>query len=210
MSVENHQESRSDLKVFLLQKYLSSKYLTLAMAKRNNCPFFWFEGYKWLLLLVVIFHTPLLGQAQKGPVPEKYLKITPGVTTRVDIEKQYPKRDPNRTAVQYDTPDFSMTIQYSLGPCKLKLGRWGFPEGTVEEIYYQWPEGRKVRLNELLLSPDRFDKRQDGDVVGIDYYVNDEFGISVEFDSKLNEVVTMDFQPAAKFHQTYACGKEAK
>ena len=196
--------------MFLLQKYLSSKYLTLAMAKRNNCPFFWFEGYKWLLLLVVIFHTPLLGQAQKAPIPEKYLKITPGVTTRVDIEKQYPKRDPNRTAVQYDTPDFSMTIQYSLGPCKLKLGRWGFPEGTVEEIYYQWPEERKVPLSELLLSPDRFDKRQDGDVVGIDYYVNDEFGISVEFDSKLNEVVTMDFQPAAKFHQTYACGKEAK
>ena len=49
-----------------------------------------------------------------------------------------------------------------------------------------------------------------GDVVGHDYYVNDEFGISVVFDPKLNEVLTMEIEPAAKFHQTYACGKEAK
>jgi len=161
---------------------------------------------KATFMLVVLF---LLGgsslSAQNRLIPEKYLAITPGVSVRKDVEKLFSPRDAAKTFVEYDTPDFSVGVKYSLGPCDLGLGAWGFPQWTVEEVFYDWPQETRIRLSDILVNPEQFQKRQIGDVVGHDYYVNDESGISVVFDQKLNSVINIRIRPSPRFKQKFAC-----
>lgn len=179
--------------------------------RQNNYVCLSKKGLMWpFLATLVLLRFAIPCEAQSGLIPEKYLRITPGVSTRADVEKLYSKSDPKRTFVEYDTPDFSIGIQYSLGPCKLKLGVWGLPEWTVEQVYYNWPEEKRIPLRDIILDRKRFEKRQIGDVVGHDYYVNDEFGIIVVYDQKLKSVVDLGLKLSTKLKEKYTCWKDGK
>jgi hypothetical protein len=179
------------------------------MDNRNNYCFFLKKRLiKYFLIGFMFLSSATPHEAQSGLIPEKYLRIIPGVSTRADVERLFSKRDPKSHFVDYDTSDLLVGIQYSLGPCELKQGVWGFPEWMVEQVYINWPEGKTIRLHDIILKPKRFEKRQIGDVTVDDYYVNDEFGIIVVYDRRRKEVSSLGLKPSAKFIDKYACQKE--
>lgn len=159
------------------------------------------------LLAFALVTLTLTSQAQSGLIPDRYLRIIPGVATRSDVEKIYQKNDPTKTFVEYDTSEFSVGIKYSLGPCELKLGIWGLPESTVEEVFYDWSEESRFRLRDIILDIKRFEKRRSGDVTVHDYYVNDESGISVVYDRTTKSVEGIRINLSAKLKEKYACRK---
>jgi hypothetical protein len=161
-----------------------------------------------LLAVFILFAFTIYVKSQSELIPKKYLEVVPGVSTRSDVEKIYSKRDTNRTFVEYDTPHFSIGIQYSLGPCELGLGVWGMPKWTVEEVFFNWAKGKKTPLRSIILEPKRFDKRQLGHVAEHDYYVNDEFGIMVVYDNELKTVSSLSLELSTKLKEKYACRKK--
>lgn len=153
---------------------------------------------------ILFFLSP--ARAQTGLIPETYLRIIPGVSTRSDVEKLYGKRDSNRYFWSFELPDQIVGIQFSSGTCDSKLSNSGLPEWTVEEVYFDWPKtAKRMLLREVVLEPRRFQRRQLGDVLGHDYYVNDEFGIEVVHDRGLKEVLNIHLKPSAKITEKYRC-----
>jgi hypothetical protein len=73
--------------------------------------------------------------AQARLIPEKYLKIIPGITTRDEFEKIYGKGDPKSFIEFYQSKDFVVTVMYSSGGCEEgKEVSWAMPKGAIEEV----------------------------------------------------------------------------
>ncbi len=142
--------------------------------------------------------------AQKRLIPEKYLKITPAVSTREDVEKLFGKGDPNSDRITYQIPDITIIVQYSFGDCSKRARIWAISEGIVEYVYYSFREN-EPRLKDILLEKSKFKKREVGDVIGQFEYYNDESGISVIYLKGEKRVADIIIEPTLKQKKRFAC-----
>lgn len=146
--------------------------------------------------------------AQSRLIAEKYLKITPTVSMRDDVEKLFGKGNAAHHNVLYQTDaDSVVSVEYSYGDCNSGAKVWGIPEWTVEEIYYVPREEKPLRLRDVIFDFSKFKKRQSGDVlVHIDYY-NEDAGITVGYDKKEKTVNEIIIYPTLEQKRRLACAK---
>jgi hypothetical protein len=159
-----------------------------------------------LFLLILLSYVPAL--SQKTLIPQKYLDIVPGVTTREDVEWIYGKTDPKRSIMTYPASDFVLTVMYSDGGCE--EGRdmpWALPKGAIEEVSYSPLDDRPVRLREIILQPSKFKAKQEGDVIDHWYYRNRKRNILVVYDTTEKVVTDIAVSLTSKQKEHFACSK---
>ncbi|MGH9949056.1 MAG: hypothetical protein ACRD6X_17940 [Pyrinomonadaceae bacterium] len=156
-----------------------------------------------ILLLVMVSWTVTIA-AQERLIPNKYLKVTPGVTTRPDIEKLYGRGDPSHFFVDYIIPEGVVSVTYSSGGCEQGKKSRGIPKWTVEEISYDNADNI-VPLKNVIFDLSRFQKRESEHVIGHVTYFNDKAGISVSYDEKFNTVQAITIRLGSDAEKKFAC-----
>ncbi|HEV7746047.1 MAG TPA: hypothetical protein VGO56_13690 [Pyrinomonadaceae bacterium] len=127
-------------------------------------------------LLPTLFWTLLILPQAYSVHAQDWPQIDPLKSTRADVERLLGHTKEAYFAL-YQLKHGSLFIEYSGGPCRPdRKGGWDVPENVVISISFS-PKHPK-RLAELKLDPKKFRKVVGGDVVGVEYYVNDEDGIT--------------------------------
>lgn len=149
-------------------------------------------------------------EAQHGLIANKYLKIIPGVSTRIDVEKVFPitksKEFKNLHSIDFDDGELAIGIVYSTGKCgDSVLYDWNAPEWTVVGVSYDWPDEKKIRLSAVITDLRKLRRNQRSDVVVHVNYTSEESGIDIVYDTKLKSVQEIYIKPSAKLRKKYAC-----
>ncbi|MBX3290033.1 MAG: hypothetical protein KF855_11885 [Acidobacteria bacterium] len=167
-----------------------------------------------MILLLVVFvgghaqYSVVL--AQDGLLAKRFLRIIPGVSTRVDVEGLFPvvksKDFANKYKIDFNDGELAIGVEYSTGNCGDKIMYdWKLPEWTVVGVSYEWPEGDEVPLTDVIIDLKKFEKKQISDVIVHDNYENEEWGILAVYDRKWKQFAGIYLEPAAKFKEKYGC-----
>lgn len=128
-------------------------------------------------------------------------QIDPLKSTRADVERLLGPTNGAYFAV-YQLKHGTLFIEYSSGPCRPeRTGGWNVPENLVISTSFS-PKHPK-QLSDLKLDPKKFRKVVGGDVLGVEYYVNDESGIT--YIIQQGKVDHVEYGPPKKYDYLY-CG----
>jgi hypothetical protein len=159
------------------------------------------------LILVVIQLTSFSTFSQANLIPNKYLKIRPGVTTRIDVEKIYGKNSSADAIIIYKWTEYNVAITYSESTCDSSDVPWAFPVGIVEEISYHPNESKPLRLRSVINDISRFKTEQTSDVITHVKYFNEKSGIFVVYDSKEKVIESIIIRPTLEQKRRFACSQ---
>lgn len=135
---------------------------------------------------------------------QDWSQIDPLKSTRADVERLLGPTKEAYFAV-YQLKHGSLFIEYSSGPCRPeRKGGWNVPENVVVSLSFS-PKQPKL-LSDLRLDPKKFRKVVGGDVLGVEYYVSDEEGITYAVQS--GRVDWVEYGPAKRDEHLY-CGDPA-
>lgn len=177
------------------------------MASPNNYKPIFHGGFLLLFFFVILGVCVVKARAQSGSIAEKFLRIIPGESTRKDVEKIFPETKSEaflgKHNVDFQDGEIEIGVEYSIGRCgaysEPDFGK--FPEWTVIEVWYTWSGDERIPLKDIILNRKRFKKKPIGHVPVHRYYIEEETGIEVIYDTKRKTVIDIFLKPAAKFKE---------
>jgi len=143
-----------------------------------------------LLILLSIAH----------PQVNSWKGIVPLHSTRMDVEKILGAPRPNSKGLDastYETSSERVFVLYSTGPCNATPSNgWNAPRGTVIEVSVE--PNVKPKISGFNLDPNKFEKKQDPEVLDYTNYTDDENGISITVNTVEGVVVRTSYWPTSK------------
>jgi len=121
--------------------------------------------------------------------------IVPLQTTRTTVEKSLgkPTRDHGDTVV-YDFESERASIEYSKGPCSVKLSQWNVPRDTVISVWIT-PK-RDLNFKDLGLDG-HYKVVRDEDRLDVIHYIDEEAGIEYNVHEPSGIVGLIKYRPTA-------------
>lgn len=123
--------------------------------------------------------------------------IVPLHSTRVEVERLLgaPSMDRGDTVV-YDYENERASIEYSKGPCKVKLSQWNVPRDTVTSIWITIKSNPQSASQLNLLAP-KFKKSRDEHRPQVVYYSDLKAGVQYNVDETDGMVWAIKYFPSA-------------
>lgn len=169
------------------------------------------EIYRSSRFLCITVLTIVLGLAcgygfsQAPIISKKYLQIKTALENRQDVESRYGLPKENGHHVTYQLSKYTIDIGYSYGDCSYAGGAWAIAEWRVEDVSYYPRSTEKVKLRDVILDPSKFKKRQVSDVLSHIEYYNEEYGITVVYDTSEKRVVGIIVKLTTAQKKEFAC-----
>ena len=108
----------------------------------------------------------------------RWRRITPLQSTCEDV-KEILKVDKCKFPIsEYTLPDFKVMVTFENETCDTEPRAWRVRKGTVTSLAVS--PRHEMLPSELDLDLSKYRKRDDGDIVGVEHYDNEDDGISVE------------------------------
>jgi hypothetical protein len=104
--------------------------------------------------------------------------ITPLRSTCEDVKKNLKIDTCSVPLTRYTVPEMRVRIELSMGDCDKAPQGWRVPKGTVTAIILS-PQIPMVP-SQLGLDISKYEKREDGEILGIEHYTSEEDGVSVD------------------------------
>ena len=138
------------------------------------------------LILLITTHSLTYANAWRGIVPLQ--------TTRTTVEKRLgrPTMDRGDTVV-YDFENERASIEYSKGPCSVKLSDWNVPRDTVISVWVT----PKTHLNFKDLGLGGLQIVRDEDRLNVIHYIDEEAGLEYNVDEPSGIVGLIKYVPNA-------------
>lgn len=162
---------------------------------------------KRTLFLAILFVLNLGALAQKPEWLKNLESIRLLESTRLEIENTFgPPTNPSyKYHSVYKLGEGRLSIEYSQGRCnEAKVKGWDVPELTVTRLFF-FPRV-SIRLEDLKMDFNGFQKSGPRDVPGAYGYGNDELGIDIDVNRK-GEIEAIEFFPSKKYDKL-RCGTE--
>lgn len=157
-------------------------------------------------LLGVLMSFTLFANGQRGLIKEEYLFLQPGVSTKSDVERRFGSSNTINFSTQAFSANLLISIDYSRGDCS--ASPWNFPVWTVEEVI-MFPKGRKpLKLEDVVLKRSKFAVRSNSDVLTMTEYYNEELGVSIEYDRKLQRIESIRLRPIKELIKQNSCSSD--
>lgn len=104
--------------------------------------------------------------------------ITPLKSTCEDVKKILKVDTCTLPISQYTLPDFRVMVEFQNETCDSEPRAWRVPKGTVLAITLS--PRNEMRPSEFGLDLSKYKKREDGEIVGLEHYVSNEEGVTVD------------------------------
>ena len=167
--------------------------------------------FRVLILTVLLFPIAATAQIARAElISSKYLRVTPGVTTRSEVEKMFGRpadAGANRHVVDYLYETEFMTVSYSYGE-DCNGAEWTVPDWVVEEVDYGPRDVIRdviLPLNSVILKVSAFKEQRSGHVTDHVKYVNEAAGISVYYDKTEKSVTSIIISPTIEQKKAFGC-----
>ena len=123
-------------------------------------------------LLVITFF--MAGQSQSNG----WRGITPLRSTCEDVKKSLGVDNCSVPVSNYTLPEFRVMIEFAKKGCGNAPHTWRVPKGTVVTIVLS--PRKEMVPTEFGLDLSTYNKREDGEIVGLEHFTNEEDGITVD------------------------------
>jgi hypothetical protein len=105
-------------------------------------------------------------------------KITPLHSTCDDVKKVLSIEACSMPITNYNQPELQVMISFATGDCDKTPRGWRVPKGTVTAIILS----PKIPMTPATFGLDlsKYEKREDGEIVGLDHYTSVDEGVTVD------------------------------